>query len=368
MAQHTQTQAGNERSLILDYLRVLAMAGVLVVHCSQQFSVPPQIYNILRSGAFCVQIFFVISGYLACFYFARPEASIANYYKKRALRILPTYYAAIIAAMIYVEFATTGYDEDTLHLGWLRYFLGLNTILPSSNFSQWNNAFGFWTMSEFILFYAIIPILIKFFNSYNKSLLLFLIFLAVAIITNFTIPFIPTNSFAAVERFLLWSPLMQMQHFALGIVIYFAIKENRTKEAAIGLAILAVMMSALSLLILSTPALNIAAAELLAAALAFSSYTGLAILIASKKASGPGASKHHMLRFFSKYSFHIYLTHILALNIASQLASEWCQPASLSFYIVQALATLLAIFLLCTFLEISQRAADSIFSTRKPSR
>lgn len=82
---NTQTRAGNERSLILDYLRVLAMAGVLVVHCSQQFSVPPQIYNILRSGVFCVQIFFVISGYLACFYFARSEASIANYYKKRAL-------------------------------------------------------------------------------------------------------------------------------------------------------------------------------------------------------------------------------------------------------------------------------------------
>lgn len=367
MSQSTQTQKGTARSLVLDYLRVLAMVGVLVVHCSQQFPVPPQIYSILRSGAFCVQIFFVISGYLACFYFARPEATIANYYKKRALRILPTYYAAIFAAMLYVEFATPGYDADTLHLGWLRYFLGLNTILPSSNFPQWNDAFAFWTMTEFMLFYSIFPILIKYFNSFNKSLLLFLIFLVIAIITNFSIPFITTHFFESIERFLLWSPLMQMQHFALGIVVYFAIKEHKTKEAAIGLTILAVMMSAASPIILSTPSLNIAAAEHLTAALAFSSYTGLAILIAAIMPSTPQTSKHSTLRFFSKYSFHIYLTHILALTIASRLASELCQPGSLLFYLAQIPATLLAVILLCTFLEICQRAADNIFSPCKSS-
>lgn len=367
MAQNTQVQTGNARSLILDYLRVLAMAGVLVVHCSQQFPVPPQIYSILRSGAFCVQIFFVISGYLACFYFARPGASTANYYKKRALRILPTYYAAILAAMVYVEFATPGYDADILHLGWLRYFLGLNTILPSSNFPQWNNAFGLWCMTEFMLFYSIFPLLIKVFNSFNKSFLLFLIFLAIAIITNFSIPFITANVFESVERFLLWSPLMQMQHFALGIVVFFAIKEHKTKEAAIGLAILAFMMSALSPIILSTPSLNIAASEHLTAGLAFSSYTGLAILIASIMTSTPETPKHNTLRFFSKYSFHIYLTHILALNIASQLASDVCPPHSSSYFVVKILVTLLAVILLSTFLEICQRAANRIFSPNMPA-
>ncbi len=367
MTQSSQTQKGNVRSLILDYLRVLAMAGVLVVHCAQQFPVPPQIYSILRSGAFCVQIFFVISGYLACFSFAKPETSITSYYKTRALRILPTYYAAVIVAMIYVEFATAGYNADCLHLGWLRYFLGLNTILPSSNFSQWNNAFGFWTMTEFILFYSTMPFLIKLFNSFNKSLLLFLLFLAIAIITNFTIPFIPTHIFAAVERFLLWSPLMQMQHFAVGIVVYFAIKEHKKKKAAIGLAFLAVMMSAAPLIILSSPSLNIAAAENLTAALAFSSYTGLAILLASIKTSSPESSKHNTLRFFSKYSFHIYLTHILALNIASQLASDLYSPPNALYIAVKILVTLFALILLCTFLEICQRAAEHIFSPHRPT-
>lgn len=93
-------------------------------------------------GAHCVQIFFVISGYLGCSYFFRcSDSTVIEYYKKRSLRILPIYYAAILAAMIYVELFTQGFNKDVFYLGWARYYLGLNTLLPSADFWHWKRVF-----------------------------------------------------------------------------------------------------------------------------------------------------------------------------------------------------------------------------------
>ncbi len=162
-------------SIIFDFIRIFAMLGVLAVHLSQQFPVSALLKSVLGMGACCVQVFFVISAYLACSYFYKHEASTINYYKKRAIRILSTYYAAITAAIIYVTIFTNGYPEDTYDLGWLRYFLALNTILPSDSFWHWNNAFGFWTMTDFIFFYAIMPFVFKVVHSFYRSVIFFFI-------------------------------------------------------------------------------------------------------------------------------------------------------------------------------------------------
>ena len=149
IANRQNTQA---YSITFDYLRVAAMIGVLAVHIPLFFPVSTIMGLVMGMGASCVQIFYVISAYLGCAYFFKPGSSIIKYYKRRALRILPTYYAAIIAAIIYTTFFTSGFECDVYGLGWIRYFLGLNTILPSNSFWEWNNSFGFWTMSNFIFF------------------------------------------------------------------------------------------------------------------------------------------------------------------------------------------------------------------------
>ena len=77
-----------KRNINLDLIRVFADFMVLSVHIGQytgrEFVV----------GAKGVQLFFVISGYLA--FASMSNKSVSQYYKSRVLRILPTYYFCII--------------------------------------------------------------------------------------------------------------------------------------------------------------------------------------------------------------------------------------------------------------------------------
>ena len=337
-------------SVKFDYLRVFAMAGVVAVHLSQQFPFPGMLKSIMGMGAYCVQIFYVISAYLGCSFFFRKNASCTAYYKKRALRILPTYYAAIVAAMFYVEIFTKGYCDDVLHLGWLRYFLGLNVILPSNNFYEWNNAFGFWTMTNFLFFYAIIPLLIKFAQSFRRCIILFLTLFIIAGISQRLANCLPVNGiFSELEWLVVWSPLVQMQHFAIGMLVFFAMKESKKSYACILL---------LSLALCPQRICNYS--------LLYSILTGLFIMAVRDSDITIQGTKQAYLSFVSKYSFHVYLTHLLALKIATEISKLFCTPATFTYYSLKIFIAILTTFVLCCFLEIVQRLCNKYFSSNKP--
>ncbi|MBQ7506207.1 MAG: acyltransferase [Lachnospiraceae bacterium] len=93
------------RNFGLDLLRVLAMAGILFSH-STVFKIPglePPPYPVQEvSAVFFVMIFFALSGYLfgeGCF---RNEEgfSFGRHFLRRAIRILPVYYAALISTWL----------------------------------------------------------------------------------------------------------------------------------------------------------------------------------------------------------------------------------------------------------------------------
>ena len=346
MSVTPRKEQGKSYSIIFDYLRVFAMLGVLAVHLSQQFPMPRLMKEVAGMGAFCVQIFFVISAYLGCSYFFRPGATIGQYYRKRALRILPTYYAAIVAAMVYIEFFTKGYNADVFHLGWLRYFLGLNTILPSVDFWQWNNAFGFWTMTNFIVFYAIIPMVIKFVDTWRKSVAFFLLCYIAAVIVRLLIKFYISGApFHQLDSMLMWSPLVQMQHFALGMMTYFAVRDSKTSLAAIML----ISMAMLPCGFCPPPML-------------FAILTCLFIISVKERDVNIMGAPRKCLQFVAKYSFHVYLTHLLALAIGQQIAVALCAPSTVCFYVVKLFVFIVATLLFCCFLELAQRTANKLFS------
>ncbi len=289
------------------------MLGVLAVHLSQHFPTTPFIKSVMVVGMYGVQMFFVISAWLGCESMYRQSYSLKHYYCSRALRILPIYYAAIIAAMFYVYFGTNGFSCDIFHLGWLRYFLGLNTILPSTSFWQWNNAFAFWTMSEFIYFYISLPFIIKLVNSWNKSILFFLLCVLLAALSPKAIGWFSFHygqgtlieQFSEMGNFIGYSPLCQMQYFALGIVSYFAIRDNKQS-----LAVIFMILVSMSSIICDSSALLIAALT--------------CIFLLTVKSADVLLSGRPLacLKLISKYSFHIYLAHMLSLQIAGKLAGN----------------------------------------------
>lgn len=85
------------RNYGLDYLRIFAIFAVVWVHLSIYVDIPFAIRSYFTWGACGVQIFFVLSGYLAIKTYS---GNVASYYKKRALRIIPSYYIGIILMIL----------------------------------------------------------------------------------------------------------------------------------------------------------------------------------------------------------------------------------------------------------------------------
>ena len=291
---------------------------------------PSFIKGVMHQGASCVQIFYVISAYLGCSYFYRPGASTLGYYKKRAFRILPLYYSAIVMAMVYVEVFRCGTTPDSMGLGWLRYFLGLNMLLPSNSFDDWNNCFGFWAMGCLLFFYVILPSLIKFVNCFSWSV----VFFVICWVGSLFLLQIDT-----VDRFLIyWGPFNQLQYFALGIVAFYA---NREKKQS--LAIL--MMLLFALLPNKTDECP----------LLFALLSGIAIMAIKDEDVMISRGGQKVLQFFSKYSFHIYLSHMLALSAASVVSGKYFADSALWLYGSRFILTVFLTVLLSVLLELSQR-------------
>lgn len=116
----------------LDYIRIFAMLSVILVHLGGYLAVPEGILPLFSWGSAGVQFFFVLSGYLAASAFQRVKT--IDYYIKRGLRIIPAYYLIIILAIAYNVFVTSDISPDIYYIGWLRYFWGLNMIIPSTNY------------------------------------------------------------------------------------------------------------------------------------------------------------------------------------------------------------------------------------------
>lgn len=332
-------------SITLDLIRVLAMAGVLAVHFEQYFPMTEWIHNICSTGRYGVQAFFALSAYLACVYFMKPGASTPEYYKRRAQRILPTYYAAIVACMIYLEFIAGGTPPDPCHMGWLRYFLGLQLWLPSDNFYVWNNCCAMWCMSDFLFFYAVAPLVFKYVKSFKAALVFLAICMVVAILVRQGSKQLSCELFDEVRLFFRWNPLYQMQYFAVGIVTFFALRENKIRLGSIIIGILALAHFK---------------SAMMAAGL-----TGLCILLLPSTAIQLKGKALAALKLTSKYSFHIYLTHMLALRAARAAALRWWAESSPGYYATMLVAAVILCLLLTFALEMVQRGSDALFKKRE---
>ena len=160
----------NERNYCYDILRIMACLGIVCVH--EVYLPKPQIISeIFQLGAGGVQVFFVMSGWWAAIAFSKENIGITEYYKKRFLKIIPAYYLSVACMMAFQVFVGTN-SVDEWGLGYFRYFLALNTVLPSNDYHFWNNLFGLWTMGDFIWFYIFAPFLLRKGN-YRKSCILF---------------------------------------------------------------------------------------------------------------------------------------------------------------------------------------------------
>lgn len=200
----------------LNMLRAFACLWVIAVHLEQNVAMPGFLQQFCRAGSTGVEFFFILSGYLAYQSLDRisdqdRKRGVLNWWKKRAVRILPLYYVVILFYAVY--FSSTGnVPVDETGLGWIRYVLLLNQWIPSAE-NFWVNLGAVWTISVFVFFYLTVPVYHRFIRSYRCSL---------AGIAALYI------SARLVERSTDWlRPLQFLYLFAIGIMVYLAVKEKK---------------------------------------------------------------------------------------------------------------------------------------------
>lgn len=218
--------------IIFDILRICAALMVFSIHLFIFIpELPRAVCDILSNGGYGVSVFFVISGFLI-FESLNKSRTLKEYYIKRISRIIPAYYAILIVGILVWDIGLKQMPVDSYaHIGWLRYFLCLNTWLPSGDYNYWNNLWGLWTISCFVFFYLIAPLLKKYINNFMKSA----VFMVVMIPATFAFSKIAEVFFAGVsaslpEMLACDNPVYSLNTFAMGICAWYAWKEDRVKD------------------------------------------------------------------------------------------------------------------------------------------
>lgn len=145
----------------LPIFRFFAASVVCVFHFGQKTDFYPHIPEIFKAGAEMVTFFFVLSGFLLYLgYHQRELVSLRQYFMKRAIRILPLYYAAFLMTTVLRGIAGK--------LSFTEFFINL-FCLQSWFVSPISFNFTSWFVSDLVFFYCLFPFILAFLKKYKPA-------------------------------------------------------------------------------------------------------------------------------------------------------------------------------------------------------
>lgn len=309
----------SSRDFSLDLLRALACIMVLGLHIGQRFMLPGAVGRFFEKGSTGVGFFFILSGYLGyCslekeFSRSRNRAdAVKAFYIKRAVHVLPLYYLVIIFYFIFFTLLDR-VPVDSSGLYWIRYIFFLNRWVPTSS-DFWINLGATWSISVFVLFYILAPIifmLVK--RSFEAGIITIISYLALRLAENSA------------------TPIMYMFFFFLGILVYLSEKEGN----------IAWVISAECLLVLIC--ILIGSGNSLIAPVIASMY-----LLASRGnrvVLNKNNFAYKVVAVISALSYSIYLIHILVFTVLDELWGTYDVGYLILFTAATILLTLLSYYL-----------------------
>lgn len=305
------------------YLRGLAALVVVLFHfryyLNDYYSLYPQLGDVLfANGAFGVDLFFIMSGFIICYATERVEPKpLLAYVFKRVFRIYPLLIVCLVAFYFFFGDGQTSLWRSVvpLHADYTQPgpFFGYNMLSPV------------WTLTYEIFFYGLFFIGLSLSQRYRKSLAVALIvglFLGAQWYVNQSITLSAQTQFdygsnlvAQPVLALLSSPMLL--EFAYGIVLYqlFRILPTGSSSTQRGLVIVSVVVFGLAVVALFTSGFTghgplqwgLVAWVLLLAGLQYERLNGLPDL--------------PVLYFLGNISFSLYLGHMIMIKLIRKY--EW---------------------------------------------
>lgn len=284
------------RTVGLQILRVLACAGVFLCHLGAQMEVDGTLEKFMDFGAMGVYLFFILSGY---FGFHSKELENENkvkgclkYWTKRAFKILPLYYAVILYNFVLYEWILRSTPVDSSGIGWPRYVFFLSTSIPADK-NFWVNLSYTWTISIFVLFYLLMPLIKRFVKSFKGAVAFWGVLYILSLI--------------CVNRVAYGMPFFFLHYFAMGIVLYYALKENKAKEVVIGC-----LVFVFGSLIMNSTLTNTACSMLF-----------VILIIAVKEVKVENKNLQKWIDTLDAYSYTLYLSHAVVMNGIEMLKNRY---------------------------------------------
>jgi peptidoglycan/LPS O-acetylase OafA/YrhL len=225
----------NRRLSTFDFLRGLAILGVIAVHTSQIFPSKISIIDsIFGFGAKGVQLFYFISALTMCYMWKQREGEsnpIQKFYIRRFFRIAPLFWLAI-PIYLYINGLGASYFAPE--------GIGTRQILLTATFLHgfWPDSInsvvpGGWSIAVEMTFYALFPFLITSIKD-NKKIYLyaavvvwaFNIFIFRDLVVNFLSMHYSTTSTSIVKDYLYLNFVNQAPIFLIGCYLFFALNSK----------------------------------------------------------------------------------------------------------------------------------------------
>jgi exopolysaccharide production protein ExoZ len=237
------------RNQSLDLLRGVAVLLVVLVHCAiaASGSVPGLTAFAHEHGERGVQLFFIVSGYTMMLTFGDKvdPAAIRSFYLRRAFRIVPLFWAAILFYLLITK--GEGFRF------WAPDGIAAGDVVRTFLFLQWSSVTAFnsvvpggWSIGVEMQFYLLFPLLILLFRRPYGSTLVYAGIALISVIGKFaadlyllarlaaSLP--PDQAYLANAFFYCWLP-QQLICFGFGILLYDFIElKNKPSVGALLLA------------------------------------------------------------------------------------------------------------------------------------
>lgn len=209
--------------------RIVAVLAVVLTHIGQRMNATGHLATIVTLGETSVELFFIISGFLAIRYFDTPAKpnKVKRYYLKRAVRLLPLFYFVVIYFYITETFIFKDVPSDPSGLGWWRYVLPFFVNIRSGDtfYNFWTNLGMTWTISIFATFFLFMPIIAKLVKNYRSAV--------VFVVAMWMLRVIMTYRDMAYMH-----TLAYFVFFAMGILLWYAEKEEKQNHFMAFIAII----------------------------------------------------------------------------------------------------------------------------------